>query len=93
MPMHDFYCAACEAKFEDLVFGDENPACPQCGAAETTRCVSAPSPLKTGAFPFKIGPVRPGPPSNAGPSCAGACGSCASGTCASPPGGGADTNL
>jgi len=74
MPMYDFYCSSCHTAFEDLVFGAENPPCPHCGSTETERRVSAPSPLKTGAFPFKPGPVRPMPPRNAGPSC-GSCGS------------------
>lgn len=77
MPMYDFVCTACGHKFEDLVFGSDTPACPQCGSA-AERQMSAPSPLKTGAFPYKPGPVRPmgkGMPS--------ACGSggCGSGTC------------
>ena len=59
MPMYDFYCAACQNVFEDIVFNDILPACPACGATETQRRVSAPSQLKTGAFPYKIGPVHP----------------------------------
>ena len=47
MPLYDFVCPACGAQFEELAFGDETPACPQCGHAET------------GAFPFKPGPVHP----------------------------------
>ena len=58
MPMFDFTCTGCGTVFEELVFGDEAPACPKCGAA-TQRQMSVPSPLKTGAFPFKPGPVRP----------------------------------
>ena len=73
MPMYDFVCTACGHTFEDLVSGEATPPCPRCGAA-TERQVSAPSPLKTGAFPFKPGPGRPmgqGRP----PSCAsGGCG-------------------
>ena len=59
MPLYDFVCPACGARFEELAFGDETPACPQCGHAETQRQMSVPSPLKTGAFPFKPGPVHP----------------------------------
>ena len=59
MPLYDFVCPACGAQFEELAFGDETPACPQCGHAETQRQMSVPSPLKTGAFPFKPGPVHP----------------------------------
>ena len=59
MPLYDIVCPACGAQFEELAFGDETPACPQCGHAETQRQMSVPSPLKTGAFPFKPGPVHP----------------------------------
>lgn len=59
MPLYDFLCPACGARFEELAFGDETPPCPQCGHAETQRQMSMPSPLKTGAFPFKPGPVHP----------------------------------
>ena len=77
MPMYDFVCTACGNKFEDLVFGDELPACPQCASPATEKQMCVPSPLKTGAFPYKPGPVRPmgtGMP----PSCAagGGCGGC-----------------
>jgi len=77
MPMFDFECPSCGNVFEELVFEDEIPACPKCGAA-TEKRVSAPSPLKTGAFPFKIGPVHPGfkaMQQNAS-SCGGSCSSC-----------------
>ena len=46
MPLYDFVCPACGAQFEELAFGDETPACPQCGHAETQRQMSVPSPLK-----------------------------------------------
>ena len=59
MPMYDFVCTACGNKFEDLVFGDEVPACPKCNSAATEKQLCVPSPLKTGAFPYKPGPVRP----------------------------------
>lgn len=77
MPMFDFVCTGCGNTFEDLVFGDETPACPKCGAG-TKRQMSVPSPLKTGAFPYKPGPVRPmsknKPPCGAGGCPAGGCG-------------------
>jgi putative FmdB family regulatory protein len=41
--MYDFQCKSCEHIFEDLVRPEEaNPACQECGAAETTRLLSAP---------------------------------------------------
>ncbi|MDD6181941.1 MAG: zinc ribbon domain-containing protein [Desulfovibrionaceae bacterium] len=85
MPMFDFVCPKCGARFEELVFGDDNPACPQCGHAPTERQMSIPSPLKTGAFPYppKPGAVHPlaakmmggGQPS---PGCGGQCATCPS---------------
>ena len=58
MPMFDFECEDCHCRFEELVFeGDAFPPCPDCGGTNTKRLVSMPSPLKTGAFPFKVGPV------------------------------------
>ena len=73
MPMYEFRCRACGEVFEELLKRDDAgaPACPKCGAADTERCITAPAPLKTGAFPFKPGPVRP--LGTGGPSC-GACG-------------------
>lgn len=79
MPMYDYVCASCGAKFEELCRGDEKaaPACPQCGGTDTRRQISAPSPLKTGAFPFKVGPVHP-LASKMGKGLAGCGGACAS---------------
>ena len=59
-----------------MVFGDEKAVCPQCGEKDIERLVSAPSPLKTGAFPFKVGPVHSRVAMNknlAKPVCSGAC--------------------
>lgn len=58
MPLYEFYCPQCQETFEELASPHEAPVCPRCGGA-TERRMSAPSPLKTGAFPFKPGPVRP----------------------------------
>ncbi len=75
MPMFDFVCTACGHKFEELVNKDAVMTCPQCGAT-AQRQMSAPSPLKKGAFPYKPGPVRP-MGSGIPPSCAsGGCASC-----------------
>ena len=83
MPMFEFCCRACGEVFEELLASGETgaPACPACGARETERRISAPAPLKTGAFPYKPGPVRP--LGTGGPSCGPSCGmgSCGSGGC------------
>lgn len=80
MPMFEFRCRACGAIFEELLSREDTsaPACPHCASGETERCISAPSPLKTGAFPFKPGPVRP--LGTGGPSCGPACGAGGCGT-------------
>jgi len=73
MPMYDFSCQDCTVVFEELLVKDEKTAvCPKCGSARTLRMVSAPSPLKTGAFPFKPGPVHPMASRMAG-GCGGGC--------------------
>ncbi len=59
MPIYDFTCEACEKDFEDIVIQSEIPVCPHCGGEKVHKKVSAPSPLKSGAFPFKVGPVHP----------------------------------
>ena len=59
MPLYDFYCPQCDKTFEELASPGETPPCPHCGAAQAEQRVSAPSPLKSGAFPFKPGPVHP----------------------------------
>lgn len=92
MPMYDFECQDCHKRFEDLLFeGDENPACPACASRNTVRLVSMPSPLKTGAFPFKVGPVYQPfvdrvRAAEAGklPTCGGGCASCQAAAPAAP---------
>lgn len=82
MPMYDFLCPRCGEKFEELVQSrQEDAPCPKCGAS-AERQMSIPSPLKTGAFPYKPGPVRP--MGMGGPSPCGGAGGCGSGgTCGS----------
>ena len=82
MPLYDFECKDCRHTFEELSFDDEAPCCPKCGSPHTGRLVSAPSPLKTGAFPYKIGP-RPAWMNdkrlNRTAPCHGGCSSCGNG--------------
>ncbi len=55
MPLYDFGCNTCNALFEELVFEEnEKPPCQKCGSADTERRLSAPSPLKTNPFPYKV---------------------------------------
>ncbi|MDR2696804.1 MAG: zinc ribbon domain-containing protein [Deltaproteobacteria bacterium] len=74
MPMYDFSCQRCGAVFEELLTnGNDAAACPTCGADGAVRLLSAPSPLKTGAFPFKPGPVHPAASRMAGGCGGGSC--------------------
>ncbi|MDQ6606576.1 MAG: zinc ribbon domain-containing protein [Actinomycetota bacterium] len=49
MPLYDFKCAACDARFEAQVPYGELPQCPECGAAATERR------LTPFAGPFTVG--------------------------------------
>lgn len=45
MPIYEFECGECGARFEDLVAAAAPPpACPECGAARTRRLISNVSP-------------------------------------------------
>ncbi len=53
MPLYEFECGRCGARFEDLVgVGTETVECRECGAEEACRVYSAPAPeprlVKTG---------------------------------------------
>ena len=80
MPLFEFICKACQNSFEEIMPATAGtPACPVCGSTETIRQVSMPSPLKTGAFPFKVGPVHPMAKKMAqglNTSCGASCGTC-----------------
>lgn len=42
MPIFEFYCQDCNKEFEELVFNDKNPVCPQCQSVETAKMISRP---------------------------------------------------
>jgi len=41
MPIYEYFCNACDKKFEMLVMGKETPECPTCGAQDINRLMSA----------------------------------------------------
>lgn len=47
MPIFDFRCTACEARFEQLVRSSTVPTCPQCSSTALERCVSLTAPQGT----------------------------------------------
>ncbi len=40
MPLLDFECEECSARFEELVLGERAVVCPECGAEEARRLYS-----------------------------------------------------
>ncbi|HWJ44042.1 MAG TPA: zinc ribbon domain-containing protein [Gaiellaceae bacterium] len=54
MPMYEYVCMRCEEHFEELVRGDEEVSCPQCGATNVARQLSTFATIgtagQTGAF-------------------------------------------
>ncbi len=42
MPIYEYRCLSCDARFELLVRGDDGVACPHCGSASLDKLISAP---------------------------------------------------
>ena len=60
MPIFEFECNDCGEFFEELCGADlDGIKCPKCNSTNFVQRMTAPSPLKKGAFPFKPGPVHP----------------------------------
>jgi putative FmdB family regulatory protein len=51
MPLFDFECEACGARFEELAATDQAPACPACGSARVERRWSPVAPAGHGLAP------------------------------------------
>lgn len=73
MPIYEYQCDKCGHEFEELVFGDQTPSCPRCGAASTHKLMSCACIHKEG------GNSMSAPASSGGGGCAG----CSGGNCAS----------
>lgn len=43
MPIYEYACKKCGCEFEELIRGDEQPACPSCGSEKAERQMSAPA--------------------------------------------------
>lgn len=68
MPIYEYACKTCTARFETLVLSsDEKVVCPSCHGSELEKLISAPS----------VGHSSPDVPPCEAPSCgAGACPAC-----------------
>ena len=40
MPIYEYICKRCEHRFEELVLGSEQPACPSCAAEQVEKQLS-----------------------------------------------------
>lgn len=78
MPMYEYRCAKCGHEFEELVFGDEAPACPACGTGETEKLLSRP--CRCAAGRGSVDPAAYGQTASCG---GGGCAGCAGGNCGS----------
>ena len=72
MPIYEYTCTKCGKDFEELVFGDDLPACPHCGAAETRKLMSRCAHCNGGDDSF-----APSMPASSG-----GCAGCSGGNCA-----------
>jgi putative FmdB family regulatory protein len=64
MPMYEYVCMKCEAHFEELVRGDQQVLCPQCGATKVAKQLSTFSMIGSGGQSAAFG----------GGCCGGSCG-------------------
>lgn len=40
MPIYEYQCEACKHEFEEIVFGETIPVCPECGSEKTHKLLS-----------------------------------------------------
>lgn len=44
MPLFNYHCTQCDADFELLIFGAEEPTCPHCGSHQAEKRLTRPAP-------------------------------------------------
>ena len=64
MPMYEYVCMKCEEHFEELVRGEQQVVCPQCGATNVAKQLSTFAMIGSGGEPGSFG----------GGCCGGSCG-------------------
>jgi putative FmdB family regulatory protein len=71
MPIYEYVCMSCESHFEELVRNGEQPACPECGAADVRKQFSVfAAHSSSSSTRLESGP----PVSRSGGCCGGSCG-------------------
>lgn len=80
MPIYEFECPSCGAVFEELVSGDNAPACPKCHAEKSVKLLSCA--CFRSAAP-KQGNGSPYSPPQTYTASGGGCGGCSGGNCSS----------
>jgi putative FmdB family regulatory protein len=40
MPIYEYQCRSCGSRFEKIVYGNNQPACPSCSSADLERLLS-----------------------------------------------------
>lgn len=76
MPIYEYQCDKCHHEFEELVFGDQLPPCPLCGAHQTHKLMSRP------CYHVSGGDDHGSAGSYSPPSGGGGCAGCSGGNCA-----------
>ncbi|MFW5488781.1 MAG: FmdB family zinc ribbon protein [Desulfovibrio sp.] len=76
MPIFEYKCAACGKEFEEVVFGDAKPDCPDCGSKDTEKLMSCCRHKTGGAGGLEM-------PSSSSSSSSGGCSGCVGGNCSS----------
>lgn len=59
MPIYEYLCPACQHGFEELVRGDQQPVCPQCGGKKLEKQLSVPAAPQASAANLPV--CTPGP--------------------------------
>ncbi len=78
MPIYEYQCRKCGKIFEELIFGDDQPACPDCRTAKAEKLMSCATFHVPG--PSRAGQTVTYPSSgNGGKS---GCAGCSGGSCA-----------
>jgi putative FmdB family regulatory protein len=65
MPLYEYTCQKCEHSFEELVFGGESVACPECQSEHVERLISVPAAPQTTPAGLPMACQSEGPPCGA----------------------------